>query len=436
MSSYTQYTVSPSASRLTGSLRDIGYDFPSAVADIVDNCIAASADEISIEIQFAGSESRVFICDNGHGMTANGVAEALRFGSRRSYDQGELGRYGLGLKTASLSQCRAVTVASRRPGSNRTTVRQLDLDIIQEWDEWIVIDPGGTETYLRCRDLLDAGASTVVVWEGLDRVLPEERQDSGWARRRVEAVTRKTVAHLSMVFHRFLSGNHGSRSISLVVNGEKVGPWDPYAQHESATTTLPEQKFEITIGDVTGIVGLQRYVLPARDSFSSLAEFERLAGPLKWNRQQGIYIYRAGRLVQWGGWAGIRAIDEHTKLARVAINFDTDLDPAFNINVAKMRVTLPSQLKQMLERPIHEVCLAADNAYRKTPRKNTGAADDAPPDDVEPDVRHNTKIASSAGLALRTAALQTGDYGALKRIVGILREQAPDLVEALGLAEL
>ena len=90
-----------------------------------------------------------------------------------------------------------------------------------------------------------------------------------------------------------------------------------------------------------------------------------MSGPLKWNRQQGIYIYRANRLVQYGGWNGVRGIDEHTKLARASLDFDTDLDEAFQINVAKMRVVLPPTLKQMLERPMHELCVLADDAYRR-----------------------------------------------------------------------
>src|SRR5258708_35565079 len=138
--------VHPSAARLTGSLRDVGYDFPSAVADLVDNSLAAGASRVEIEMEVAGAESRVLIADDGCGMTANGLAEALRFGSRRVYGRGDLGRYGLGLKTASLSQCRTVTAASRWQGGKRTSVRQLDLDLIAEWDEWLIVDPGRTAT--------------------------------------------------------------------------------------------------------------------------------------------------------------------------------------------------------------------------------------------------------------------------------------------------
>ena len=161
------------------------------------------------------------------------------------------------------------------------------------------------------------------------------------------------------MFHRFLENTDG-RDLVITVNGEKVEPWNPFAPGEPARTELAPQRFEVVVDDVAGTVTLQRFVLPSRDQFSSPAEFERLSGPLNWNRQQGLYIYRARRLVQWGGWNGIRGIDEHTKLARAALDFDTDLDSVFHINVAKMRVTIPPQLRQMIERPINELCGHAD----------------------------------------------------------------------------
>ena len=151
----------------------------------------------------------------------------------------------------------------------------------------------------------------------------------------------KTAEHLGIVFHRYLEGAEG-RDLVMTVNGEKVQPWNPFAPGEPARAELALQRFEVVVGDVAGTVTLQRYILPARDQFSSAGQFERMSGPLNWNRQQGLYIYRADRLVQWGGWNGIRGIDEHTKLARAALDFDTDLDSVFNINVAKMRVTHPS----------------------------------------------------------------------------------------------
>jgi hypothetical protein len=421
------FEVTPSAARLTESLRDIGYDFPTAVADLVDNSVAAQATNIAVDIDFDGVDSSVSIIDDGVGMTANGLVEALRYGTRRDYSVGELGRYGLGLKTAPLSQCRRVTVVSRRSKINSViTRRSLDLDLVADWDRWMVVELPPTDAVSRAGAALSDGPGTAVVWEKLDRVLPESRPDGGWAKRRLESLAVKTAAHLGMVFHRFLEGNAGGRQLVITVNGEKVRAWNPFAPDEPYTTILPEQIFEVSNGGGTGYVALGRHVLPPRNKFSSAPEFDRLSGPLKWNRQQGLYIYRSNRLVQWGGWSGIRAIDEHTKLARASLDFDTDLDGLFHINVAKMRVSVPTSLRQMLERPIHELCVRADDVYRKTAR-------------VESNGRLPTRSegrntpSNITGLALQAAAMELGHSQALQEIVTLLKGRDPDLVASLGL---
>lgn len=439
MSSRASAAITPSAARLTDSLRDIGYDFPAAVADLVDNSIMAGAARVDIVIEFDGADSLVSIADDGRGMTANGLTEALRYGTRRTYARGDLGRYGLGLKTASLSQCRSVTVVTRSSArASRIAARTLDLDLIAEWDEWLVVDPPRDEAVTRAREQLADAPGTVVVWRKLDRVLPEKRPHGGWGRRRMDGLAVRTTEHLGIVFHRFLE-SAGDTDLVITVNGEKVRPWNPFGPGEPARVELPPQRFEIAVGEATGKVTLRRFILPSRDQFSSAAQFERLSGPLNWNRQQGLYIYRAGRLVQWGGWNGIRGIDEHTKLARASLEFDTDLDSVFNINVAKIRVTIPPQIRQMVERPINELCSQADDIYRKTARHGTAADSDAtkgrdarPWPDLVPATR---PVVDSAGLALRAAAMHAGEYESFRRIVAALRQQAPEVAEALGLSQ-
>ncbi|MER7336155.1 MULTISPECIES: ATP-binding protein [unclassified Micromonospora] len=428
----TWFDVAPSAARLTNSLRDIGYDFPTAVADIVDNSVAAGASRVEVTIEFAGSRTRVYIADDGRGMSPGALLEGLRLGTRRTYEAGELGRYGLGLKTASLSQCRSVAVVSRsNPDIMRTSARLLDLDIVEEWDQWVVIDPGADPDIARARQWLAEGTGTVVLWRNLDRVLPENRPEGGWARRRLEALATKTAEHLGIVFHRFLEGGGGRAPIVITVNGQKVRPWNPFAPDEENRSELPTQRFEITVGDVSGHVDLRRFILPPRDRFSSPTEFERLSGPLNWNRQQGLYVYRANRLVQWGGWNAIRGIDEHTKLARASLDFSTDLDSAFNINVAKMRVSLPAQLRQMLEAPVNELCVYANDAYRKSARVKNRPV---PPDlNTAAGVRSATQAAATAGLALKAAAMQSGEWAAWQRIAATLRKEAPEIAQSLGL---
>ncbi len=436
MVSYTE--MRPSTARLTESLRAIGYDFPTAIADVVDNSIAAGATRVNIEIHFDGTDSWVSISDDGVGMSLRDLMEALRYGSRRDYGRGDLGRYGLGLKTASLSQCRSVTVVSRPASSSRASARIIDLDVVAEWDQWMVMTPSADDIVTRAEQSLTDGGGTVVVWRNLDRVLPEKNPAGGWARRRVEAQVTKTAEHLAIVFHRFLEGSCGSQ-LAITVNGSKVKPWNPFALDEPGRIEFPAQEFEIMTDDAGGVVSLRRFVLPSKDKFSSLVEFERLSGPMGWNRQQGLYIYRANRLVQWGGWAGVRGIDEHTKLARASLDFDTDLDVAFNIDVAKMRVIIPPQLRQMLERPVNDLCLRADDVYRKTSRH---ASADVPTNEPAISVpsgqlQVGSSSASpgigSAGLALRAAAMHAGEYPAWTRISAALRAEAPEIARALGL---
>jgi hypothetical protein len=433
----TAVDVTPSARRLTGSLRDIGYDFVAALADLVDNSVTANATTVDIEVSFAGERSYVLIADDGDGMTEADLNEALRFGTRRNYEIGDLGRYGLGLKTASISQCRRVTVVTRRALTyRRLAARTLDLDHIAATDRWEVIAPPGDSPVRQSLDWLHDGPGTVVFWENLDRVLPERRPEGGWARRRREQLADRSREYLGMVFHRFLEGTAARPSpLTITVNGEKARPWNPFAPLEDHRQELPAHSFEVAVGDVYGRVTLRRYVLPPRNLFSSLGEFDRLSGPLKWNRQQGLYIYRADRLIQHGGWCGIRAADEHTKFARAALDFQTELDGVFQINVAKMRALLPPEVRTLLERPIHELCHRADDVYRRDTQpggQNEAVEQTASGDSAGGAPGRTPALVSELGTALIAAALDAGEHDAFTRVMDRLRHLEPGLADALG----
>lgn len=422
-----QLSVAPSARRLTNSLRDIGYSFESAVADLLDNSITAGATSIKIKITFAGRDSSVMIIDNGRGMNKNQANEAMRFGSRKDYDAGDLGRYGLGLKTASLSQCRRLEMVTKTAETSTFLGRTLDLDFIQATDDWVTLD-SSEEDYARdLYELLETDTGTVVQWKKLDRLLPEKSPEGGWAKRRIESLATRLNNHLAMIFHRFLSGEL-DRKIFITVNGKQVEAWDPFCRDEPNTSQLEENKYEVEQDGISDKVTLRRYLLPSREDFSSREAFEAASGLEKWNKQQGIYIYRADRLVQWGGWSGIRTIDEHTKLARASIDFNTSLDSVFNINVAKMRVVLPSQLRKMLERPINELCIEAGAIYRRNNLKPAVANER-----TKPTANFgNTEGGLDIGMAIKAAAVRTGNYDALKQITQLIKAESPELAKHLG----
>lgn len=426
------FDITPSASRLTRSLRDIGYDFSTALADLVDNSVSAGASRVDIVTTFAGADTTVVIADDGAGMTETVLTEALRFGSRRDYGASDLGRFGLGLKTASLSQCRSLTVVSRHARRyRRVHARWLDLDDIEQRDRWQVREPwDGDNAVTTAWEHLTDHTGTVVVWQKPDRLLPDD-PTSGWARRRLDNLARGAASYLAMVFHRHLEGvAPGGTKLVITVNGEELRPWNPAAPGED-TRHLPPVEIELPAPahGHADVVTFTPWVLPPRERFSSPAEWERMSGPSKWNRQQGLYVYRAGRLIQAGGWAGLRAVDEHTKLARAAIDFPTSLDQLFRVNVAKMRVAFPPELRPLLEGPVNDLCKHAGAIYRDT----AGRATTDPRGLREVIDRYQASAFADIGVAIRAAAMEIGEEAALGRILGRARERNPELIERAGL---
>ena len=409
--------VTPSARRLVTSLRDIGYTFETAVADLVDNSLSARATRVDVGIEFAGLRSKVTIADDGAGMTEGELDEALRFGTRREYNGHDLGRFGLGLKTASISQGRRLTVVTRRAQEYRRLYsRVLDLDRVADTDRWEIVDARRTDPHLRSAQLLESHPGTVITIEHLDRVLPERSPEGGWAKRRFLALEKRTVDYLAMVFHRLIERGR----VRISVNGKRVRPWNPFAPRERRTL-MPAVRLDIDSGGAATSVKFRGCVLPSRERFSSPAAFDRLAGPRRWNGQQGLYIYRADRMVQSGGWCGLRALDEHTKLARAALDFDTDLDEFFRINVAKMKVALPAQVRTPLQRPIRELCQRAQLEYRRAGRSREQRT-----------TRNGVSVNLDLCLALTEAAVEVGEIDALSRILEQVRRNDPALARSAG----
>jgi hypothetical protein len=377
--------VIPSAKRLMMSLRDMGYDFAQAVADVVDNSIEAHATHVAIDLQFVGDDSWVRIADNGRGMKPEQLREAMRYGSDRDYDPEDLGKFGLGLKTASMSQCQVLSVASRwNPERADIAAYSWDLDHIVRTNKWEILPLEREGLTPALRTPLQERRGTVVLWSKLDRILGFKHPYGEFARKRLVQMCREIEVHLGMVFHRFLNGEVSRKKLRISVNGNDVVPWDPFCREETKTTPLQEIRFEVEHEGTVGEVLLQPFILPHQSDFSSQEAFRLASGPANWNQQQGFYIYRAGRMIQSGGWSNLRAPDEHNKLARIAVSFSPVLDDAFKINVAKMRVQLPSSIREQVRIAIVPIAKLAREIYDKkegkpqTP-KTTDANGSRPP---------------------------------------------------------
>lgn len=449
--------VVPAAGRTVHSLRDIGYELPQAVADIVDNSIEADATTVSVDIEFAGEGSWIRIADDGVGMDTTTISESLRIGSTRDYGEDDLGKFGFGLKTASISQCRRLVVASRIALERaRIEARAFDIDHIERTNKWEVLVLGPDERPPYLTEPLQSTTGTVVVWERLDRIMTYKDPSGQWARRSLLEQTEAVAQHLGMVFHRFLSGKaRGRKKIEIYVNDSLVEPWDPFCLQEPATETLEPSYYQVSSEGAQGIVTVQPHVLPGQSEFSSTAAWTNASGPNKWNNQQGLYIYRADRLIQWGGWNRLRTNDEHTKLARVALEFTPDLDAAFGINISKAIVKLPADLRDEIQPTIKRVCAVAQEHYRSSVRssrptpaprpKTSPPPTRTPTEDPKPKPAPASPIVPPLGLpplaapepqkvrtALEDAASEAGEAIALERIVKTLEKLHPEVAHELG----
>src|SRR3984957_2061343 len=360
----------PSAKRLIKSLRDMGYDFSQAIADVVDNSIEANASLVAIDVEFDGDDSWVRIADNGKGMKPDRLREAMRYGAERDYEDDDLGKFGLGLKTASMSQCQCLSVASRWNRDRADiTAYSWDLEHIEKTNRWEILPLERDDLNDAIRNPLKDTTGTVVFWQRLDRVLGYKHPYGEFARTRLSPKCREIDLHLGMVFHRFRTGEARSKRFKLLLNGNEVKPWDPFCRSELKSKKLQAITIPIEYEGVSGEVLIEPFVLPHQEDFSSPDAFRHASGPANWNQQQGFYIYRAGRMIQSGGWSNLRAPDEHTKLARIAVSFSPELDEAFKINVAKMRVQLPTLIRDAVREAVVPVVRLAREVYDRKPAK-------------------------------------------------------------------
>lgn len=349
----------PSAACLSASMRDLGYSLETAIADLVDNSISAEADRIDIICDVSGGHPLVVILDNGSGMTEGELVTAMRHGTdspKRRRASKDLGRFGLGLKTASFSQCRSLTVVSAKSAS--VCGAEWNLDRIDAADDWILsIFDEADILALPCVDRLGK-QGTAVIWRELDRLLEDEKGDrcQEIVNEKLEVVGR----HLSLVFHRFLSGEvKGHSRISITINGHPVAAFDPFCRKNPATQLLPEEI--VRIGDAE--VRLLPYVLPHHSRLSA-SEYDFYQDRSDFISNQGGYIYRNGRLMAWGDWFRLVPKGEATKLARVQIDFPNCLDEAWTIDIKKSRARPPHLVRERLRQIIDRIVARSVTVHR------------------------------------------------------------------------
>ena len=351
--------VNPRAEALVESIRKVGYTLPHAVADLIDNSITAGATRVDVDAGWNGPASWLRVADDGLGMDADRLTEAMRLGSLspladRSAE--DLGRFGLGLKTASFSQARRLTVQSRVYSGVENT-RCWDLDVVREVQKWaLIVGQGeGTDPQL-IRNGPGRSAGTVILWEKLDQIIGTEPAENQAAARRFWARIDSMSRHLGIVFHRFLSGK---KALRIFVNDSQVKPWDPFLLGHPVTQPLPEEVF----GSGNREVRVQPFILPHQSKLSN-QQHDDAGGEKGWNSQQGFYIYRNRRLLVAGDWLGLYRQEEHYKLARIQIDFQSSADADWKIDVRKAQAVPPDGVMDFLKRIADATRVRAAEAYR------------------------------------------------------------------------
>lgn len=369
----------PDPERVMEGLRDTGYNFNTAIADIVDNSISANASLINILIQIdPAMQINVYIADNGCGMDFEGLKDAMKYGSKRRIDPSSLGKFGLGLKTASTAFCRCLSLVSR--GDADSTVRkvQWDLDYIANENSWKLRNPDPTDEEISVLDATAKGNSgTLVIWEKIDRLLKNYTNRAN-KQNALKKIQDSLSFHLSMVYQRFLDeSDTRARNIIINLNGDRINAWDPFCTKEVKTEIVGDEPIEVEMpdGKKTGFT-VRAYLLPRREWFSTTdaANLARVS-----NDMQGFYVYRENRLIHYGDWLGMFVKEPHGPLLRVEFSFDHTLDIAFNVDIKKSRILLSEEIFDYLkDKFLPAPRRAADQRYRTgMGEKVTGKGEDA-----------------------------------------------------------
>lgn len=351
--------VRPNAAAMIESLRAYGYTLNTAIADLIDNSISAEARNIWINLVWRGDLSRVSILDDGKGMDELDLRNAMRPGSQNPLDdrdENDLGRFGLGLKTASFSQARSLTVASTTTESD-VFVRRWDHDYVAKSDDWSLLKTAADDTEDLVGGLGEMAQGTVVILNKLDRVVGGARENDEDARRDFYDRIGLLNAHLAMVFHRFLDAPN---PLKIYLNGDdeehRIRHWDPFLRNHMATRKIQTETNQSRLGSVE----VEGFVLPHKDRLGP--ELHGVAsGPGGWNDQQGFYVYRKKRLLVAGSWLGLGGRgrgwtkEEHYKLARIRIDIPGSLDSVWDIDVKKSSAKPPHRVKNWLQKYASDV---------------------------------------------------------------------------------
>lgn len=361
----------PDAPTLMWSTRAIGYTTPAAVADLIDNSISANATNISIQF-VSGENCYISILDDGEGMSRDELKIAMKYGSSNPLQErsaSDLGRFGLGLKTASLSQCKQLTVVSKKNGKTSAYCWDLDHVLFAESWELLELEQDDIATLPQINTLTNLKEGTIVLWDKLDKIFAgDENKEQGLLLR-----IKEVEEHLALTFHRYLQGEPGLKKINITSNGIPIKPKDPF--YIAKSDELPSEKIPVRYSTSNGNSAIDNvfvtpYILPFSDALSQ-EELDALGGKEGLIKNQGFYIYRNKRLIVAADWFRLTRKTDLTKLCRVKVDIPNTLDEIWTIDVKKSMALPPEVVLRNLRRIVAPIVKAGKRKYKFRATKET-----------------------------------------------------------------
>ena len=361
----------PKASTLMGSLRSMGYSFESAVADVVDNSISAHAQ--NIRILFPSNpmdELALGILDDGDGMTNDVLFEAMRYGclsAEEERSEEDLGRFGMGMKSASLSQCRRLTVVSYE--GRELNGYTWDYNHIVETQDWMIqeLETKEINRLPYISKLNNQGVGTLVIWQDFDVL---SNSSGGQVYSSLVDLRSSLEKSLALIYHRYLSGVASSR-LHIFINELDIKPLDPFLEQHPKTTSKKE--IELDVKDSSGIeriIKIRPFILPFATELKE-KDKQLIGGVENLRAKQGFYIYRNKRLIIWGTWFGLKQRAELTKNARIRVDIPNSLDDIWSIDIKKQQASIPKQILHRLKKAVEDALdfSVRQQSYRGRTRK-------------------------------------------------------------------
>ena len=348
----------PPKAALIESIRSIGYNFNSALADIIDNSISAKAK--NVQINLVSHIPAIVIIDDGEGMSPEQLDNAMDLGSKSPNEDRnalDLGRFGLGLKSASFSQCRKLTVTSLKKGSLSSMT--WDLGIVEKQDKWVILenDQKHINDLPYAESLKKSRHGTIVMWEEFDRI----KNSSGDLANALQKLLNEAYEYLALVFHKFVSANQ----IKISICGNELVKKDPFLLNRTDTQKFKEELLPVknSKGE-TYQVAVKTYILPFSKNIS--VEERKLMGVNEDMRnQQGFYVYRSNRLIIWGTWLHMVGMNELYKNARVEVNIPNTLDDIWEVDIKKASATIPGVIRIPLMAHVKKAIEGSARVYKK-----------------------------------------------------------------------